>query len=76
MTTSNGSAADELRALYGCREPAAICLNAIPAYDEDGRPTGRVAIDPEEFSDWFADGAAHFEIEDAEDIDDGEEEDR
>jgi hypothetical protein len=55
------SAADELRTYYACRELAALGLRAVPAYDEHGRPTGLVAIDPEEFSDWLADGIAELD---------------
>ncbi|MEU0093883.1 hypothetical protein [Kribbella sp. NPDC006257] len=70
MTTPNGSAADELRAYYGCRELESVGLRAVPAFDEQGRPTGLVAIDPAELRDWFDDGAAFFEIADAEDDED------
>jgi hypothetical protein len=55
MTTASGSPADELRAYYGCTEVEKRGLGATPAYDEHGRPTGRVAIDPDEFCDWLAD---------------------
>jgi hypothetical protein len=52
----NGSAGDELRAYYGCAElvkrPG---LDVVPAYDDDGRPTGLVAIDPQPFCDWLDD---------------------
>jgi hypothetical protein len=63
-STPAGSAADELRAYYGCRELAAFGLRAVPAYDERGHPTGLVAIDPEQFSDWIADGTHDCEEED------------
>jgi hypothetical protein len=55
MTTPTGSPADELRAYYGCAEVEKRGLNAVPAYDEHGRPTGLVAIDADEFCDWLAD---------------------
>lgn len=55
MTTPNcGSPGDELRAYYGCRQLEGVGLTAVPAFDEQGRPTGLVAIDPDEFDDWFA----------------------
>ena len=55
MTTPlNGSAGDELRAYYGVAELAKRTgLDVVPAYDENGRPTGLVAIDPEVFCDWL-----------------------
>lgn len=74
MTTPNGSAADELRAYYGCRELAAVGLDAVPAYDQDGSPTGLVAIDPAEFSDWYADGIDDVEAADTDAADDCEQE--
>jgi hypothetical protein len=64
MTTTNGSAADELRAYYGCQQLEAHGFRAVPAYDEHGQPTGLVAIDPDEFSDWLADGANDCEEDD------------
>ena len=48
MSTPTGSPADEVRAYYGCAEVEKRGLRAMPAYDELGRPTGRVAIDPDE----------------------------
>jgi hypothetical protein len=56
MTTpAIGSPGDELRAYYGCRQLQAAGLTAVPAYDEQGRPTGLVAIDPDEFTEWLND---------------------
>ncbi|WP_328321832.1 hypothetical protein OHA70_25455 [Kribbella sp. NBC_00382] len=53
MTTPAGSPGDELRAYYGCQQLDDAGLRAVPAYDEHGRPTGLVAIDPGEFADWL-----------------------
>jgi hypothetical protein len=50
-----GSPGDELRAYYGCVELARRGLDAVPAYDEHGRCTGQVAIDPDAFADWLDD---------------------
>lgn len=55
MTTPIASAADELRACYGCAELAGRGIDAVPAFDDTGRPTGRVAIDPDVFCDWLDD---------------------
>jgi hypothetical protein len=55
MTARIETAADELRARYGCTERERVGLRAEPAYDESGRPTGLVAIDPDEFCDWLND---------------------
>jgi hypothetical protein len=52
MTIRNGSAADELRAYYGCQQLEAHGLRAVPAYDEHGQPTGLVAIDPTALIAW------------------------
>lgn len=54
-TTPPATAAAELRAYYGCRELEARGLRAVPAYDEDGQPTGQVAIDADAFCDWLDD---------------------
>lgn len=59
MTTPIETAAYELRAYYGCAElEQATGLRVVPAYDEHGRPTGRVAIDPDDFRDWLDDYTA------------------
>jgi hypothetical protein len=57
MTTPwNGSPGDELRARWSCDYLAEVLgLEAVPAYDRDGRPTGWVAIDPVVLQDRFAD---------------------
>jgi hypothetical protein len=52
---SAGSPGDELRAHYGCAELARHGLDAVPAHDENGHPTGLVAVDPDAFSDWLED---------------------
>jgi hypothetical protein len=53
-TTPTGSPGDELRAYYGCAElTARTGLDAVPAYDENGRATGLVAIDPDALGDWL-----------------------
>ncbi|WP_433019974.1 hypothetical protein [Kribbella sp. CA-294648] len=55
MTTpTTGSPGDELRAYHACRAVEAYGLTAVPAYDDQGRPTGQIAIDPAELSDWLA----------------------
>ena len=55
-TTPTGSPGDELRAYYGCAElTARTGLDAVPAYDENGRLTGLVAINPDAFCDWHDD---------------------
>ncbi|HEY3004176.1 MAG TPA: hypothetical protein VGJ44_17655 [Kribbellaceae bacterium] len=67
MSTPTGSAADELRAYYGCLELERRGLRAVPAYDENGHATGRVAIAPDAFCDWlddYLDGLREAEGED------------
>jgi len=56
MTAPAGSPGDELRAYYGCQQlEARAGLRAVPAYDDQGQPTGLVAIDPDLFCDWLDD---------------------
>jgi hypothetical protein len=55
MTTPVGSPGDELRAYYGCQQLEKAGLRAVPAFDEHGHPTGLVAIDADEFTDWLGD---------------------
>lgn len=52
-TTPTGSSGDELRAYYGCADLARHGIDAVPAYDENGRATGLVAIDPAALSEWL-----------------------
>jgi hypothetical protein len=64
MTTPTGSAADELRAYYGCAElPARTGLDAVPADDEPSRATGLVAINPDAFCDWHDDNLGELDEE-------------
>jgi hypothetical protein len=57
MTTPlNGSPGDELRARWTCDYFAEVLdIEAVPAYDRDGQPTGWVAIDPVALQDRLAD---------------------
>ncbi|TDW91105.1 hypothetical protein [Kribbella sp. VKM Ac-2566] len=56
MTTPTGSHGDELRARWSCDYLAEVLdLEAVPAYDRDGQPTGWVAIDPVVIEDRFVD---------------------
>lgn len=55
-TAPTGSAADELRAYYGCLElERRTHLRAVPAFDQHGQPTALVAIDPAAFCEWHDD---------------------
>ena len=57
MTTPlNGSPGDELRARWTCDYLAELLdVEAVPAYDRDGRPTWWVAIDPVVLEDRLVD---------------------
>ncbi|MEU4390183.1 hypothetical protein [Kribbella sp. NPDC023855] len=56
MTAPPGSPGDELRAYYGCQQvESRTGLRVVAAFDSDGRPTGQVAFDADEFCDWLDD---------------------
>ena len=59
MSTPIEADGNELRAKWKCEDLAEIWgLEARPAYDADGHPTGWVAVDPDALEDWFAE---HYE---------------
>ena len=56
MTAPIEAGGNDLRAHWGCDHYADMSdLPAVPAYDEHGRPTGWVAIDPADLDAWLAD---------------------
>ncbi|TCN36857.1 hypothetical protein EV644_11221 [Kribbella orskensis] len=56
MTAPIEAGGNDLRARWACDHYADLWNpSAVPAYDEHGRPTGRVAIDPADLDAWLAD---------------------
>jgi hypothetical protein len=55
MTTPIEAGGNDLRARWACdyfRDTYG--LHAVPAHDEKGRPTGLIAVNPDDLDDWFA----------------------